>query len=125
MRACAPSSRRTTAIPTKSSRLLPPTQVECTVEKIAINAVMAGAPPESLELLIAAIASIADPDFELYGVNATTAPVYPAFVVNGPIRDVLDIPYSYGCLGGVANTVAAMGRAIRLLMRNVAGQVPA
>src|SRR3546814_12929013 len=39
--------------------LLPPTQVECTVEKIVINAVMAGAPPESLELLIAAIASIA------------------------------------------------------------------
>jgi hypothetical protein len=104
--------------------LLPPTQVECTVEKIVINAVMAGAPPESLELLIAAIASIADPDFELYGVNATTAPVYPAFVVNGPIRDVLEIPYGYGCLGGVANPVAAMGRAIRLLMRNVAGQVP-
>jgi hypothetical protein len=103
---------------------LPPTQVECTVEKIAINAVMAGAPPESLELLIAAIASIADPDFELYGVNATTAPVYPAFIVNGPVRNALDIPYSYGCLGGVANKVAAMGRAIRLLMRNVAGQVP-
>ena len=66
---------------------LPPMQSECTVEKIAINAVMAGAPPESLELLIAAVTSIADPDFELYGVNATTAPVYPAFVVNGPVRD--------------------------------------
>ncbi|MFT4046652.1 MAG: hypothetical protein QM661_08150 [Solimonas sp.] len=104
--------------------LLPPTQVECTVEKIAINAVMAGAPAESLELLIAAVASIADPDFELYGVNATTAPVYPAFVVNGPIRRGLDIPFEYGCLGGVANPVAAMGRAIRLLMRNVAGQMP-
>lgn len=104
--------------------VIPPSQVECTVEKIAINAVMAGAPPESLELLIAAIASIADPDFELYGVNTTTAPVYPAFVVNGPIRDALAIPYSYGCLGGVSSKVAAMGRAIRLLMRNVAGQVP-
>jgi hypothetical protein len=104
--------------------LLPPTQVECTVEKIAINAVMAGAPPESLELLIAAVTSIADPDFELYGVNATTAPVYPVFVVNGPIRDQLDIPYSYGCLGGVASEAAAIGRTIRLIMRNVAGQVP-
>jgi hypothetical protein len=103
---------------------LPPTDVECTVEKIAINAVMAGAPPESLELLIAAVTAIADPDFELYGVNATTAPVYPAFVVNGPARDALDIPYSYGCLGGAASKTAAMGRAIRLLMRNVAGQVP-
>src|SRR3546814_6927208 len=104
--------------------LLPPTQVECTVEKIVINAVMAGAPPESLELLIAAIASIADPDFELYGVNATTAPVYPAFVINGPIRRSLDIPCEYGCLGGVTNPAAAMVRALRLLSRNVPGSVP-
>ncbi|MCE7795291.1 hypothetical protein LWE61_01830 [Sphingobium sufflavum] len=99
-----------------------PDSSECTVEKIVINAVMAGAPPESLELLIAMIASIADPDFELYGVNATTAPVYPAFVVNGPVRHDLAIPYGYGCLGGVPGASAAIGRTIRLLMRNVAGQ---
>jgi hypothetical protein len=103
---------------------LPPMQAECTVEKIVINAVMAGAPPASLELLIAALTTIADPDFELYGVNATTAPVYPAFVINGPVRDKLEIPYQYGCLGGVASKTAAIGRTIRLLMRNVAGQVP-
>lgn len=100
-----------------------PGNVECTVEKLVINAVMAGAPPESLELLIAMVTSIADPDFELYGVNATTAPVYPAFVVNGPVRDALGIPYGYGCLGGVAGKSAAIGRAVRLVMRNVAGQV--
>jgi hypothetical protein len=100
-----------------------PGGVECTVEKIVINAVMAGARPEALELLIAMIASIADPDFELYGVNATTAPVYSAFVVNGPVRDALNIPYSYGCLGGVATSSVAIGRALRLIMRNVAGQV--
>ena len=97
---------------------------ECTVEKIVINAVMAGAPPESLELIIAAIEAIAEPDFELYGVNATTAPVYPGFIVNGPIRDALGIPYGYGCAGGVATKANAIGRAIRLVMRNIAGQVP-
>ncbi len=100
-----------------------PGNVEATVEKIVINAVMAGAPPETLELIIAAITSIADPDFELYGVNTTTAPVYPVFVVNGPIRHKLDIPFSYGCLGGVAGSSASIGRAIRLIMRNVAGQL--
>ena len=100
-----------------------PGNVECTVEKIVINAVMAGASAASLELIIAAIRSVADPDFELYGVNTTTAPVYPAFVVNGPIRDALDVPYGYGCLGGVATKSAAIGRAVRLIMRNVAGQV--
>jgi len=103
---------------------LPPTQVELTVEKIAINAVMAGAPAEALELIIAAVETVADTDFELYGVNATTAPVYPMFVVNGPIRDELAIPYSYGCLGGVNSKSVAIGRAVRLLMRNIAGQVP-
>jgi hypothetical protein len=101
-----------------------PDESECTVEKIVINAVMAGAPPESLELIIAAIEAIAEPDFELYGVNATTAPVYPGFVVNGPVRDALKIPYSYGCAGGVATRANAIGRAIRLIMRNVAGQIP-
>jgi hypothetical protein len=103
--------------------VLPPAHSECTVEKIAINAVMAGAPAASLELIIAAIRSVADPDFELYGVNTTTAPVFPAFVVNGPVRDALRIPYGYGCLGGVSTRAAAIGRAIRLVMRNVAGQV--
>lgn len=102
---------------------LPPMRAECTVEKIAINAVMAGAPPAALELLIAALKTIAEPDFELYGVNTTTAPVFPAFVVNGPIRDALGIPYSYGCFGGAATKAAAIGRAMRLIMRNVAGQV--
>lgn len=100
-----------------------PGDVECTVEKIVINAVMAGAPADSLELLIAMVTSVADPDFELYGVNATTAPVYPAFIVNGPLRHTLQIPFGYGCLGGVPGASAAIGRAIRLIMRNVAGQV--
>jgi hypothetical protein len=102
---------------------LPPTLAECTVEKIVINAVMAGAPAASLELIIAALTAIADPDFELYGVNATTAPVYPAFIINGPIRDALNIPYGYSCFGGEATRAVAIGRAIRLIMRNVAGQV--
>lgn len=100
-----------------------PDSSECTVEKIVINAVMAGAPAESLELIIAAVEAVTTPDFELYGVNATTASVYPGFIVNGPARDALGIPYSYGCAGGVATKANAIGRAIRLIMQNVAGQV--
>ena len=102
---------------------LPPMDAECTVEKIAINAVMAGAPPESLPLLIAALEAMANPDFELFGLNATTASVVPLVLVNGPIRDKLNIPYKHGCLGGVATEAAAIGRALRLVIRNVAGQL--
>ena len=101
---------------------LPPSNADCTVEKIAINAVMAGAPAESLPLIIASLEAMADPGFELFGLNATTAPVIPLTVVNGPIRNRLDIPYKHGCLGGDASPAVAVGRAIRLIIRNVGGQ---
>lgn len=102
---------------------LPPMNAECTVEKIAINAVMAGAPPASLPLIIASLEAMANPDFELYGLNATTAPIVPLTLVNGPIRHRLNIPFQHGCLGGVATDALAIGRAIRLINQNVAGQV--
>jgi hypothetical protein len=101
---------------------LPPVNADCTVEKIAINAVMAGAAPESLPLIIAALEAMAASDFELFGLNATTAPVVPLTLVNGPIRDRLNIPCRHGCLGGAPTTALAIGRAIRLVIRNVAGQ---
>lgn len=103
--------------------LLPPMRAECTVEKIAINAVMAGCTGDAMPLLCAAIAGMADPMFDLAGLNATTGSVVPAVIVNGPVRNRLDIPYQAGCLGGVAGPAVAIGRAIRLIMRNVAGQV--
>jgi len=102
---------------------LPPLRTECTVEKIAINAVMAGAPPEAMPLLIAAIEAMADPKFDLAGLNATTGSVVPAVIVNGPVRNRLDIPCQAGCLGGVAGSAPGIGRALRLIMRNVAGQL--
>jgi hypothetical protein len=102
---------------------LPPLRADCTVEKIAINAVMAGAPPESMPLIIASLEAMASPDFELYGLNATTAPIVPLTLVNGPIRDRLNIPYKHGCLGGVSTSALTIGRAIRLINQNVAGQV--
>jgi len=125
-----PTEARVRAFLSKNNRYpdevictLPPSNAECTVEKIAINAVMAGAAPQSLPLIIAALEAMADPDFELFGQNATTAPVLPLTLVNGPIREQLHIPYQHGCLGGVATSAVAIGRAIRLVMRNLAGQV--
>ena len=102
---------------------LPPLRADCTIELVAINAVMAGAPAEAMPLLCAAICAMAAPAFELAGVNATTASVVPAMIVNGPIRNRLGIPYQTGCLGGVAGPAPAIGRALRLVIRNVAGQV--
>ncbi len=100
-----------------------PSGVECTVELLAVNAVMAGAPANAMPLLCAAISAITDPAFDLAGVNATTASVVPAFVVSGPVRDELDLPHRHSALGGVAGAAPAIGRAVRLVIRNVAGQV--
>lgn len=111
-----------TRYPDETVCSLPPLNAPCTVEKIAINAVMAGAPAESLPLIIASLEAMAHTDFELFGLNATTAPVVPLTLVNGPIRHQLDIPYKHGCLGGAPTTALAIGRAIRLVIKNVGGQ---
>jgi hypothetical protein len=101
---------------------LPPRNGRCTVEKVAINAVMAGAPASSMPMLCAAVDAMADPNFNLFALNTTTSCVVPGLFVNGPDRDVLGIPYDAGCFGGVAGPAPAIGRAIRLLLRNVGGQ---
>jgi len=100
-----------------------PSGAMCTVELLAVNAVMAGAPPASMPLLCAAVSAVTDPAFDIAGVNATTASVVPALVVSGPVRDVLGIPHKHSALGGEAGPAPAIGRALRLVMRNVAGQV--
>jgi hypothetical protein len=102
---------------------LPPLRGECTVEKIAVNAVMAGAEPVAMPLIIAALEAMTRPEFNLAALNATTGSVVPAVIVNGPVRDELAIPYEVSCLGGAGGGAPAIGRAIRLIMRNLAGQV--
>ena len=104
--------------------VLPPSRSPCAVEKIAINAAMTAAAPAAMPLLCAAIEALSEPDFALGGVNATTAPVSPALIVNGPMRHALDIPFGPSCLGGADSAAPAIGRALRLIMRNVAGQRP-
>ena len=102
---------------------LPPRNGRCTVEKLAVNAVMAGAPAEAMPLLCTAVEAMSEPDFNLFALNTTTSCVVPGVFVNGPIRHELEIPYDAGCFGGVAGPAPAIGRALRLLMRNVGGQV--
>ena len=101
---------------------LAPRRGRCTVEKLAVNAVMAGAPAEAMPLMCAAVEAMADPEFNLFALNTTTSCVVPGVFVNGPARHQLKIPYGPGCFGGEAGPGPAIGRALRLVMRNVAGQ---
>lgn len=102
---------------------LPPRNGRCTVEKVAVNAVMAGAPAAAMPLLCAALEAMTDPVLNLFALNTTTSCVVPGVFVNGRVRHELDIPYGAGCFGGQAGPGPAIGRAIRLVMRNVGGQV--
>jgi hypothetical protein len=101
---------------------LPPRNGRCTVEKVAINAVMAGAAADAMPLLCSAIEAMADPAFNLFALNTTTSCVVPGLFVNGPARHELSIPFDAGCFGGAAGPGPAIGRATRLVMRNIAGQ---
>src|SRR5262249_36232188 len=83
---------------------------------------MAGAPAESMPLLIAAVEAMAHEQFNLFALNTTTCCVVPAMIVNGPTRLELKLPMGPGCFGGEAGNGASIGRARRLVMRNIGGQ---
>src|SRR5438094_10634816 len=95
-----------------------------TIEKLAINAVMAGCLPEYLPVVIAAVEAICEPRFNLYGVQATTGYVGPALLVNGPVRKQLEINYDAGVFGPGYHANATIGRTIRLILITVGGGFP-
>jgi len=103
---------------------VPPNYGDATVEKIAINAVMAGCRPEYLPVVLAAVEAVCDDAFDLHGVSATTNAPAPLLIVNGPIRKALDINSGAGVFGPGWRANATIGRALRLVCVNVGGAVP-
>ncbi len=104
--------------------LVAPGYGAATVERIAINAVMAGCDPEYLPVLIAAVDAIASPLFNLQGIQATTNPVAAWLIVNGPIAKRLGMNGGANCLGQGNWANATMGRALRLIMQNIGRALP-
>lgn len=104
--------------------LVPPNMGPATVEKIAINAVMAGCAPEYLPVAIAAVEAVCTDRFNIHGVLATTHFVAPVLIVNGPIRDRIGMNYRVNALGQGNRANATIGRALQLVVRNVGGGRP-
>lgn len=104
--------------------LLAPNFGAATVERIAINAVLAGCDPEIMPAMIAATEALVAPGFNLQAIQTTTNPVAVWVVINGPMARQLEFNASLNCLGEGAWTNATMGRAVRLLLRNVGGALP-
>ncbi len=103
---------------------VPPNMAPATVEKIAINSVMAGCRPEYLPVVIAAIEAICTDEFNIHGVLATTFFPGPVIIVNGPIRDRIGMNYRMNVLGQGNRANATIGRAVQLVVRNVGGGRP-
>lgn len=100
---------------------VPPNMGLATVEKIAINAVMAGCKPEYLPVVIAGVEAICTDEFNIHGVTATTMGASPVMVINGPIRHKIGMNMKLGALGAGNRANATIGRALRLVVRNVGG----
>jgi hypothetical protein len=103
--------------------LVAPRLGRATVEKIAINAVLAGCRPEYLPAVIAGVEAICDPAFALVGVSGTTDAVAPLLILSGPVRAALQVNCATGVFGPGFRANATIGRAVRLVWANVGGAV--
>jgi thiol-disulfide isomerase/thioredoxin len=104
--------------------VVPPNMGQATVEKVAIAAVMAGCRPAYLPVVLAAVEAVCNDTFNAHGVMATTMGASPVLVVNGPVRHRIGMNMGLGALGQGNRANATIGRALRLLLRNVGGARP-
>jgi hypothetical protein len=99
--------------------LVPPSLAAATVEKIAINAVMAGCKPEYLPVVLAAVEAVLDEKFAMHGVLATTQMAGPVVIVNGPVRRRIGMNAKGNALGQGNRANSSIGRALQLVIRNI------
>jgi hypothetical protein len=94
---------------------------QATIEKIAVNAVMAGCRPEYMPVLITAVEAVMDPVVNLRGMSTTTSPDVPLLIINGPIAKQLDINAGSNALGRGSRANSSISRALNLIIQNIGG----
>jgi hypothetical protein len=114
----------TTREPDEVLGLVPPDLQPCSIEKVAINAVMAGCKPEYLPVVIAAVEACLIDEFCMHGLLATTWFSGPMVIVNGPIARSIGMNSGGNALGQGNRANATIGRALQLVIRNVGGGKP-
>lgn len=114
----------TTRDPAEVVAVVPPDMVPCTVEKVAVNAVMAGCKPEYLPVVLAAVEAYCTDEFNGHGLLCTTYFAGPVVIVNGPIARAIGMNAGVNVLGQGNRANATIGRALQLVVRNVGGGRP-
>ena len=100
---------------------VPPNYGRATVEKLAVNAVMAGCRADYFPVVLAVVEAACDPAFNLHGQSGTTNAASPLIILNGPVRQRLGINCAAGVFGPGYRANATIGRALRLIMINLGG----
>ena len=95
---------------------VPPDLVEGAIEKVAINAVMAGCKPEYLPVVLTALEATCTDAFNKHGIQATTMGITPIIVVNGPIRHAIGMNSGVAVLSPGNRANASIGRALQLVL---------
>ncbi|MFT7646539.1 MAG: hypothetical protein ACI8Y4_001274 [Candidatus Poriferisodalaceae bacterium] len=114
----------TTRDPGEIVAVVPPSLIDCTVEKVAINAVMAGCKPEYLPVVLAAVEAACTDQFNMHGLLCTLWFSGPIVIVNGPIRREIGMNTDKNVLGQGNRANSTIGRALQLVVRNVGGGKP-
>jgi hypothetical protein len=114
----------TTRDPTEVVADVPPDLAPCTVEKVAVNAVMAGCAPEHLPVVLACVEAACTPTFNMHGLLATTYFSGPVVIANGPRARAIGMNSGMNALGQGNRANATIGRALQLVVRNVGGGRP-
>ncbi|MCY4464819.1 MAG: thioredoxin [Chloroflexi bacterium] len=114
----------TTRAPQEIVGVIPPDFAPCSVEKVAINAVMAGCKPAYLPVVLAAVEAASRDEFCMHGVLATTYFAAPIVIVNGPVAREIGMNSAHNVLGQGNRANATIGRALQLVIRNVGGGKP-
>jgi hypothetical protein len=103
---------------------IPPDYAPCTIEKLAINAVMAGCKPEYFPTVITSVEAALQDKFCMHGLLCTTYFSSPVLIVNGPIVQQIGMNAGVNALGQGNRANATIGRALQLIIRNIGGGVP-
>ena len=103
---------------------IPPDNAPCTIEKVAINAVLAGCKPEYFPIVLASVQAALQDKFCMHGLLCTTYFSGPVMIVNGPVVQQVGLNNGINALGQGSRANATIGRPLQLLIRNVGGGVP-
>jgi hypothetical protein len=114
----------TSRAPDEVVAVVGPDFADCTVEKAAVNAVMAGCRPEYFPVVLASVEAASTDEFNMHGLLCTTWFTGPVVIVNGPIATEIGMNSGVNALGQGNRANATIGRALQLVVRNVGGGRP-